>query len=316
MILQRLRFLKQYGILAVLIVLVIFFSMTTSAFLKAENLLNITRQVAMLGISAVGMSCVILTAGIDLSVGSLMSLTNVVCAKLMVEGKIHPVTAVFMTLLLTCIIGMVNGAIINLVNIPPLITTLGMMTTLRGISYVLCGGYPIWGFPEKFRNLGQGYVGPIPIPVIILIFIFILGWMFLNKTIYGRYVYGIGGNEEASRLSGINVKNMKYMVYILCSFMTGIASMIMLSRINTGQPKVGTSFELEVITAVVLGGVSIFGGQGRLIGVFIGVLIMGVLSNGMIIMNISEYWQLIVRGRQHFIDESDTDLERVPSAVL
>ena len=129
-----------------------------------------------------------------------------------------------------------------------------------------------------------------------MIMIFILGWMFLNKTIYGRYVYGIGGNEEASRLSGINVKNMKYMVYILCSFMTGIASMIMLSRINTGQPKIGSSFELEVITAVVLGGVSIFGGQGRLFGVFIGVLIMGVLSNGMIIMNISEYWQLIVRG--------------------
>ena len=296
MFLQRLRFLKQYGILTVLIVLVIFFSITTGAFLKAENLFNITRQVAMLGISAVGMSCVILTAGIDLSVGSLMSLTNVVCAKLMVEGKMHPVTAVFMTLLMTCIIGMVNGAIINLVNIPPLITTLGMMTTLRGISYVLCGGYPIWGFPEKFRNLGQGYVGPFPIPVIIMIMIFILGWMFLNKTIYGRYVYGIGGNEEASRLSGINVKNMKYMVYILCSFMTGIASMIMLSRINTGQPKIGSSFELEVITAVVLGGVSIFGGQGRLFGVFIGVLIMGVLSNGMIIMNISEYWQLIVRG--------------------
>jgi ribose transport system permease protein len=296
MFLQRLRFLKQYGILTVLIVLVIFFSITTGAFLKAENLFNITRQVAMLGISAVGMSCVILTAGIDLSVGSLMSLTNVVCAKLMVEGKMHPVTAVFLTLLMTCIIGMVNGAIINLVNIPPLITTLGMMTTLRGISYVLCGGYPIWGFPAKFRNLGQGYVGPFPIPVIIMIMIFILGWMFLNKTVYGRYVYGIGGNEEASRLSGINVKNMKYMVYILCSFMTGIASMIMLSRINTGQPKIGSSFELEVITAVVLGGVSIFGGQGRLFGVFIGVLIMGVLSNGMIIMNISEYWQLIVRG--------------------
>ena len=172
MFLQRLRFLKQYGILTVLIVLVIFFSITTGAFLKAENLFNITRQVAMLGISAVGMSCVILTAGIDLSVGSLMSLTNVVCAKLMVEGKMHPVTAVFMTLLMTCIIGMVNGAIINLVNIPPLITTLGMMTTLRGISYVLCGGYPIWGFPAKFRNLGQGYVGPFPIPVIIMIMIF------------------------------------------------------------------------------------------------------------------------------------------------
>lgn len=296
MVLERLKYLRQYGISTVLIVLVIFFSITTSAFLRTENLLNVTRQVAMLGISAVGMSFVILTAGIDLSVGSLMSLTNIVCAKLMVEAGVHPVLAVFITLLMACVIGMVNGAIINLINIPPLITTLAMMTTLRGISYVLCSGYPIWGFPEKFRILGQGYVGIIPIPVIILIFIFILGWIILNKTTYGRYVYGIGGNEEASRLSGINVQRMKYLVYILCSFLTGVAGMIMLSRINTGQPKVGTGFELEVITSVVLGGISIFGGQGQLIGVFIGVLIMGVLSNGMIILNISAYYQLVTRG--------------------
>jgi ribose transport system permease protein len=296
MFLQRLKFLRQYGIIVVLIVLVIFFSITTNAFLKTENLFNITRQVAMLGISAVGMSFVIITSGIDLSVGSLISLSNILCAKLMVEGGVHPVMAVFITLLLSCIVGLVNGAFVNLANIPPLITTLGMMTTLRGISYVLCNGYPIWGFTEKFRVLGQGYVGPIPIPVIIMILIFILGWMFLNKTIYGRYVYGIGGNEEASRLSGINVKNMKYLVYVLCSFLTGVAGMIMLSRMNTGQPKVGGGFELEVITAVVLGGVSIFGGQGKLIGVLIGVLILGVLGNGMIIMNISEYWQQVVRG--------------------
>jgi ribose transport system permease protein len=279
MFFQRLKFLRQYGIIVVLIILVIFFSITTSAFLKTENLFNITRQVAMLGISAVGMSFVIITSGIDLSVGSLISLSNILCAKL-----------------IACVVGLVNGAFVNLANIPPLITTLGMMTTLRGISYVLCNGYPIWGFTEKFRVLGQGYVGPIPIPVIIMVLIFILGWTFLNKTLYGRYIYGIGGNEEASRLSGINVKNMKYLVYVLCSFLTGVAGMIMLSRMNTGQPKVGGGFELEVITAVVLGGVSIFGGQGKLIGVFIGVLILGVLGNGMIIMNISEYWQQVVRG--------------------
>ena len=296
MILQRLKVLRQYGIIVVLFVLVIFFAITTNAFLKTENLFNVTRQVAMLGISAVGMSFVIITSGIDLSVGSLMSLSNILCAKLMVEGGVHPVMAVFITLLMACVVGLVNGAFVNLANIPPLITTLGMMTTLRGISYVLCNGYPIWGFSERFRLLGQGYVGPIPIPVIIMILIFMAGWVFLNKTIYGRYVYGIGGNEEASRLSGINVKNMKYMVYILCSFLTGVAGMIMLSRINTGQPKVGTGFALEVITAVVLGGVSIFGGPGRIIGVFIGLLILGVLGNGRIIMNISEYWQQIVRG--------------------
>jgi ribose transport system permease protein len=295
-IMKRMKSLRQYGIVGVLLVLVVFFSLTTTAFSKPENLFNIARQVAMLGISAVGMSFVILTAGIDLSVGSLMSLTNVVCAKLMVEAHIHPVLAILITLGMCCVLGLITGAIINFFHIPPLITTLGMMTTLRGVSYVLCNGYPIWGFPPGFRVLGQGYVGPIPIPVLILVMIFIVGWIFLKKTIYGRYIYGIGGNEEASRLSGINVKNIKYMVYVLCSLLTGVASMIMLSRINTGQPKVGSGFELDVITAVVLGGVSIFGGQGKLFGVFFGVLIMGVLSNGMIIMNISEYWQLVVRG--------------------
>ncbi len=293
---KNIRFLEKHGILLVLIVLVVFFSVTTDAFLKTENLLNVTRQVAMLGISAVGMTLVILTAGIDLSVGSLMSLVNIVCAILMVKAGIHPAAAVLISLVLSGLVGLANGLIITKIKIPPLIATLGMMTALRGLSYVLCDGVPIWGFPDGFRVLGQGYIGIVPIPVIIMLLVFALGWVFLHKTAYGRYVYGIGGNEEASRLSGIPVQRIKCLVYILSGLLTGIAAIIMLSRLNTGQPKIGLGFELQVITAVVLGGVSIFGGQGRLVGVLIGVMIMGVLSNGMIILDVSEYYQQIIRG--------------------
>jgi ribose transport system permease protein len=293
---KNIRFLEKHGILLVLVVLVVFFSATTDAFLKTENLMNVTRQVAMLGISAVGMTLVILTAGIDLSVGSLMSLVNIVCAILMVKAGIHPAAAVLISLVLSGLVGLANGLIITKIKIPPLIATLGMMTALRGMSYVLCDGVPIWGFPDGFRVLGQGYIGIVPIPVIIMFLVFALGWVFLHKTAYGRYVYGIGGNEEASRLSGIRVQRIKCLVYILSGLLTGIAAIIMLSRLNTGQPKIGLGFELQVITAVVLGGVSIFGGQGRLVGVLIGVMIMGVLSNGMIILDVSEYYQQIIRG--------------------
>ncbi len=294
--LNKFAFLKQYGIAVVLFVLILFFSITTTSFLRPENLWNVTRQVAMLGISAVGMSFVIITSGIDLSVGSLMSIVNIFCATLMVKIGIHPALAVLLTLLMTVFIGFVNGVFINEFKVPPLITTLATMTSLRGLSYVLCAGMPIFGFADNFRLLGQGYIGIVPIPVIIMVCIFFLGWIFLNKTRYGRYIYGLGGNEEAVRLSGIDTKKVKYVAYMLCGLLTGIASIIMLSRINTGQPKIGTGFELEVITAVVLGGVSIYGGQGTLIGVFIGVLIMGVLSNGLILLNISEYYQMVIRG--------------------
>ena len=288
--------LRNYAISLVFLILLLVFSLTSSTFFRAENLFNVTRQVAMLGISAVGMTFVILAGGIDLSVGSLLSLVSVVCAKLMVEVGLNPVTAVFLTLLMSCGVGALNAFFINEVNVPPLITTLGTMTILRGTSYVLSTGRHIWGFPDQFRIIGQGYLGPIPIPVILMGFIFLFGWVFLSRTPFGRWTYGIGNNEEATRLSGINIKKMKYLLYILSSLLTGIAGIILLSRMSSGQPKVGTGYELEVVTAVVLGGVSIFGGQGKLLGVIFGVLIIGVLENGMILVNISDYYQQIILG--------------------
>lgn len=287
---------KKYAILGVLFVISVFFTIVSDSFLTAGNLLNVARQVAMLGISAVGMTCVILTAGIDLSVGAVMALTNIAGSMLMVNAGIPIVPAVLITLVIAAGVGLMNGFLVAYVGVPALITTLAMMTILRGLSFVLCGGMPVWGLPESFKKLGQGYAGSIPIPVIIMLFVFIIGWLFLNRTKTGRYIYGLGGNKEAVRLSGVKTVRIETLVYVISAFLTGLAGVIMLSRINTGQPKIGTGYEMDVITAVVLGGVSIMGGEGSLIGVFIGVLITGVLSNGMILIDVSEYYQQITKG--------------------
>ncbi len=293
---KKLTALKKYAIFGVLLLLIIFFSIVSRSFLTASNLMTVTRQVAMLGISAVGMTCVILTAGIDLSVGSVMGITNIVCALLMTSFGIPIVPAVLITLLMSAVIGLVNGVFVAYIRVPALITTLAMMTILRGLSYVLCDGMPVWGLPPSFKFLGQGYVGPIPVPVLIMVGTFAVGWVFLNRTRHGRHIYGLGGNREAVRLSGVYTSRIETLVYVISGFLTGLAGIIMLSRINSGQPKIGTGYEMDVITAVVLGGVSIMGGEGSLLGVLFGVLITGVLANGMILTDVSEYYQQITKG--------------------
>ena len=289
------NYLSSYGIFFVLLMLVIFFSFTSENFLNPLNVFNILRQVSIIGISAVGMTMVLLTGGIDLSVGSLIAVTGVGIAKLMLMG-LHPIIASFIMLTVSALIGLLNGFFINKLRIPPLITTLGMMTSLRGLAFIITGGLPVFGFNPNFSKLGQGYVWKIPIPVLVMIAVFIIGILVLSKTRFGRYVYGVGSNEEATRLSGINVKRVKYIVYCVNGVMAGLAGLILLSRINSGQPNAGQGYELEIITAVVLGGVSINGGEGRLGFVVVGVLIMGVLTNGMIMMNVNDYVQQFVKG--------------------
>lgn len=293
---QYFAVLKRYAIIGVLLVLIALFAILNDRFLTISNLFNIARQVAMLGISAVGMTCVILTAGIDLSVGSMMGISNIVGALLMAKLGMPILPAIFITLLITAVFGLINGVLVAYVKVPALITTLGMMTILRGLSYILSDGLPVWGLPEGFRIIGQGYIGRIPIPVIIMLVIFIVGWVFLNRTKTGRYIYGLGGNREAVRLSGVHTERMEVIVFVICAVLTGIAGIIMLSRINTGRPNIGMGYELDVITAVVLGGVSIMGGKGSIFGVLIGVLIIGVLSNGLILIDVSEFYQQIIKG--------------------
>jgi ribose transport system permease protein len=241
------------------------------------------------------MAMVLITAGIDLSVGSVMGVAVVLTAKMLLTGM-NAILVIFITLAVCTLIGLLNAFFINKLDIPPLITTLGTLTAYRGVAFLITGGLPIFGFKSSIAVLGRGYLWVIPVPVIIMIMVFIIGIIFLERTKYGRYIYGVGGNEEASRLSGINVKKIKYLVYAACSLLAGLAGIVLLSRINSGTPNAGTGYEMDIITAVVLGGVSISGGEGRLRNVIIGVLIMGVLTNGMILINIQEYIQWVIKG--------------------
>tara|TARA_R110002096_G_scaffold318022_10_gene512435 strand:- start:6860 stop:7831 length:972 start_codon:yes stop_codon:yes gene_type:complete len=291
-----LAFAKQYGIYIVLLILIIFFSIASENFLVGNNLLNVARQVSMLGITAVGFAFVLLLGGIDLSVGSLITLVNIFAASLMVNANWSPVLAVSAALLLSAGIGFSNGWIIANLKMPPIIVTLAMLIIIEGVAYLICDGLPIYGFPKSFAVIGQGYVGPIPIPVIIMAVIMALGSFILGKTFFGRYFYAVGGNEEAAKLSGIDVKRVKYLVYTLSGFFAGVAGIVILSRTNSGQVLSGKGFEFDVLTACVLGGVSVTGGVGKISNVLAGVLILGVLSNGLVLMDVSQFVQMVIKG--------------------
>ena len=291
------QFFKKFGILLVLVALCIVFTITTNGtFIKPANLLNVSRQVSMIGICAVGMAIVMITGGMDLSVGSLQGLIGVLTALMMVNLNFPIPVAVLCALLLGVMFGLFHALVYNLVGIPPMIITLAMYTSYRGLAYVISGGKPVFGFDEKFSTIGQGYLWKIPIPAVIMIIVMIFGWFLLNKTTLGKYIYGIGGNEEACRLAGVNIKKMRFFIYGLSGFLASLAAVVLLSRVNSGQPKAGTGFEFEVITAVVLGGVSIKGGAGNILGVLVGVLIMGIMKNGFVLMNVNEYFQMVLQG--------------------
>lgn len=288
--------LRKYGMYVVLLLLAAFFAATSDAFLVPANLFNVARQVSMLGIAAVGMAFVLLLGGIDLSIGSQVSVVNIVAAWLMVHGHQNPIVACLAALTVSSFVGFLNGWTIANIRMPPLIVTLCSMTILEGLAYIISGGIPIFGFPKAFSVIGQGYVGPVPVPVIIMIVILAIGSFILEKTYFGRYFYAVGGSEEAAHLSGINVKRVKYLVYTLSGLFAGIAGIVMLSRTNSGQALAGKGFEFDVLTAVVLGGVSVNGGQGKISNVVAGVLILGVLGNGLVLLNVSQYVQMVTKG--------------------
>ena len=288
--------LGSYGIIFVLILLVAVFASLSPRFLSPDNIFNVLRQVSIVGIISVGMTFVMLTGGIDLSCGSMVGASCVGAALLMTKASMHPVLACVIMACFGTVLGLGNAFFISQFKVPPFIATLGMMTSVRGIAYIITGGLPVFGFNRSFTVLGQGYFGIVPIPVIVMIIVFTFGIIFLAKTRLGRHIYGVGGNEEASRLSGVHVKKIKYLVYGLAGFMSSLAGVVLLARVNSGQPNAGTGYEMDVITGVVLGGVSMSGGQGRLIMVVVGVMIMGILTNGMTMLTINEYVQQFVKG--------------------
>lgn len=291
------NFIKSNAIWLVFIIEVIIFAAASGgAFITSGNIVNISRQVSYYGIASIGMTFVILIAGIDLSIGSIITLVNVVCAFLMVNSGMNMWLAIIISLVVATAIGVLNGGMVATIGIPALIATFASQTIFEGAAYLISGGRPISGLPEGFALFGRWSVGIVPVCTIIMIICFVVGSFILNKTYFGRYFYAIGGNEEAAELSGIRVNRVKYLIYALSGFFAGLAGIVLLSRSNSAQSTVGKGLEFDVITCVVLGGVSVNGGVGRMSGVVAGVLIIGCLTNGMILMDVSEYTQMVVKG--------------------
>ena len=289
--------IKSQAIWVVLVALVIVFTIANPRFISPNKLLTLLRQVSMYGIASIGMTFVILLGDIDLSTGTIISFVNIICAYMMVNMGIHPVIAILVSLVAATLIGVLNGFMVSTVGIPAIIATYATQTAFYGLALIICGGMPISGFSKGFAVIGQGYVGIVPIPVIIMIICFAIGSFILNKTYFGRYFYAVGGNVEAAKLSGIRVSRIKYLVFAISGFFAGLAGIVMLSRTASGNASSGADgFEFEVITCVVLGGVSVTGGVGRMSGVVAGTFIIGALKNGMVLMNVNSYVQKIVMG--------------------
>ncbi len=287
--LQRFGLVLSFGLLCLAL------TVLSDRFLTVSNALNVLRQASINGVISVGMTLVILTSGIDLSVGAVLALTGVVTADLLVKGWPPPL-AVVAGLALGGLLGTVSGLIITRMNIPPFIVTLGMMTIARGLALTYTEGRPITGFPEDFRTIGAGVAGPIPVPILIAGLVFVLGYVLLTRTATGERIYALGNNPLAARLSGIRVGAYTTLVYTLTGMLSALAGMILIARLDSAQPTAGLGYEFDAIAAVVVGGTSFAGGEGGLGGTLLGVLIIGVLNNGLNLLNISALYEQVVKG--------------------
>ncbi len=287
--------MKQYGIFVGFVLVILVLSFLSDAFLTTRNVLNIIRQTSIHGIMAVGMTFVILTAGIDLSVGSILALAGVLCADL--EHKGLPVfLIVLITLLIGAVLGLLNGLVITKGKVTPFVVTLGMMSIARGLALIYAGGYPISGFGKPFRYIGSGHLLGIPVPIVIFAVTIMIAAVVLRHTRLGRYIYAIGGNEETVKLSGINSDIYKTIAYTISGVTSALGAVVLTSRLNAGEPIAGTGYELDVIASVVIGGTSLMGGRGSVWGTLIGALLIGTINNGMNLLGISSYWQAVVKG--------------------
>jgi ribose transport system permease protein len=286
---------EQISLLAAFIVLCIVLNFLTPVFLTTTNIMNVLRQASLIAIAGIGMTMVILTGEIDLSIGSLQAIVGI--ASVYILNKTGSIWVSFLAAILVgIIVGLTNGLIVTKAKVNSLIATLGMMTLLRGVARVTTGAVSIQASVLGFMEIGTGYIGRVPIPVIIMFALLAIAYYILNHTVFGRQIYAIGGNAEAAKLAGLPVDRVKIIVFMAGSVLAALSGFILASRMFSGQPNAGLGFEMEVIAAVILGGVSMAGGVGNLSGAVLGILILSVLSNGLVLLNVSSFWHDIVRG--------------------
>lgn len=277
------------------VVLCVFMGVVSDNFFTLSNLSNISRQISVNAIISVGMTMVILTGGIDLSVGPVMALSSTFMAGAMLAG-VNPFFSILIGLFTGFCFGILNGILISYGKQPAFIVTLAMMEIARGLALLYTGGYPLSGLPTRFETVGNGRILGIQNPVIMMIILYAIAYIILNKLVFGRYVYAIGGNEEATRLSGIKVRKYKMLVYVISGLTAAFSSIILTSRLLSGQPNAGVGFELDSIAAVVLGGTDMTGGKGHILGTLLGAMMLGVLNNGLNLIGVSPYMQRVVKG--------------------
>ena len=293
------KFYSQLGPLVALLVLVIIVSVLNSSFLNVSNIMNLLQQVSINALIAFGMQFVIMTGGIDLSVGAILALSGAIAAKLILGGM-APLLAFLVGILCGAVFGAVNGVLIAYGKAAPFIVTLATMSIFRGMTYVLTNGNPITG-PKmndsfSFQFLGQGYLFGVPFQVYLMIFAYVIFYVLMHKTSFGRKTFAIGGNEKAAYVAGVKVNKILVWIYIIAGILSAVAGMVLTSQLSSAQPDAGTGYEMDAIAAVVLGGTSLAGGTGKMSGTLVGALIIGVLNNGMNLLGISSFYQQIVKG--------------------
>lgn len=291
------RWLADYGIVIAFVLLCALLSVANSNFMTWGNWVNVLRQTSVNGVLAIGMTFVILTKGIDLSVGSLLAAAGMVTASLVTRDHTLSLWLAIPAGLLTgTLLGSINGLVVARLAVAPFVVTLGMLSVARGLTFIFNDGMPIANLSPSFRFLGQGLVAGVPVPVIVLIVTFVVFWFLLNHTTFGRYVYAVGGNERSAKTSGIRTRLIVFSVYAISGFLSALAGLILAARTTAALPQAGVAYELDAIAAVVIGGTSLNGGVGTLGGTLVGALIIGVINNGLDLMGVSSYYQQVIKG--------------------
>ena len=287
--------LHRFGLLLVILLVGLFLSLSDDIFMSVANLTNVARQVSINGILAVGVTFVLLTAGVDLSLGSVVALSGVACATFAHPGDHSVIVPIAVGLLTGAACGLVNGVLVTRGGVAPFIVTLGMMTIARGLALIVSGGRPVANMSNELTALAGDFLG-IPIPVLCFAGVALAAWFFLRNFRLGRHIYAVGGNEHAARAAGVPVERVKLFAYGLCGLLTGLAGVVLAARITTGQPNAGQAYELDAIAAVVIGGTSLAGGVGTITGTLLGVLLIGVINNGLDLLGVSSYYQAVIKG--------------------
>ena len=285
----------RFGLLLVILIVGIALSLLTDTFLSVANFTNVARQISINGILAVGVTFVLLTAGVDLSLGSVVALSGVACATFAHPGDHSVFVPIAVGLLTGAACGLVNGVLVTRGGVAPFIVTLGMMTIARGLALIVSGGRPVADMSNELTALAGDFLG-VPIPVLCFAGVAFAAWFFLRNFRLGRHIYAVGGNENAARAAGVPVEKVKLFAYGLCGLLTGLAGVVLAARITTGQPNAGQAYELDAIAAVVIGGTSLAGGVGTITGTLLGVLLIGVINNGLDLMGVSSYYQAVIKG--------------------